>query len=309
MNTEQIQYLAAINQYHSIRRASDDLHITPQALSQSISALENSLSLRLVETSHKGSFLTHQGYIVLEAGSAFLETLQELQEKTSPIHYKHLPSAKLNILAPEGLSHTLLPKLIAQLYLDFPNIQITLDDQYDANDILEKMSTSNLHEFAFLSSYKYQKGHLPDLNNFSDIVFHPLSQSKYCCCIPKQHEIYHYSSISVSTALKYPILITKKGEFLLRKVLESYAQPKKIIAVPNFSVYEQLLRTSPYLSFTRLSSSFEFSIESENRKILPFKEDIIIYFGYIYRQQQQFSPTIQEFLDYTNIYCKHHYGD
>lgn len=310
MNTEHIQYLEAINQYHSIRKASDHLHLTPQALSQSISALESNLNIQLVETSHKGSFLTHQGHIVLEAGNAFLQTLQEVQALTQPKHYKYLPTAKLTILATDGLSHTLLPKLIAQLYLDFPNIHISLDDAHDGESILAKIAASESpHQFAFISTYKYQYGHLPDIQKYPDIVFQPLSQSKYCCCIPKHHEIYHYSSVSIRTALKYPVLITKKGESILRQVLESYAQPKKIISVPNFSVYNQLLLTSPYLSFSRLSSSLEFSIESENRKILPFKEDIIIYFGYIYRQQQQFSPTIQEFLDYTNIYCKHHYGD
>ena len=65
MNMEQIQYLEAINRHHSIRRASEDLHLTPQALSQSISALENSLSLTLVETSHKGTYLTQQGTLFL----------------------------------------------------------------------------------------------------------------------------------------------------------------------------------------------------------------------------------------------------
>ena len=103
--------------------------------------------------------------------------------------------------------------------------------------------------------------------------------------------------------------LSKKGESLQRQVLESYAKPKKVIAVPNFSVYHQLLENSPYLSFSRLSSSLEFSIESVSRKAIPFKEDIRVYFGYIYRTDRELSPLMQEFLDYTLIYCKHHYGD
>lgn len=309
MNMEQIQYLEAINRHHSIRRASEDLHLTPQALSQSISALENSLSLSLVATSHKGTYLTQQGHVILEAGNAFLQTLNELQSVAPPVHYKFLPTAKLDLLSTDGLSNTLLPKLIAQLYMDFPNIEVIVNDHLDCSRILCQLSSDDPHELAFISMYKYQYGNLPDFANHPGLAFQPLSQSKYCCCIPKNHEIYHYNSISVSTALKYPILITKNGESLQRQVLESYARPKKIIAVPNFSVYNQLLQSSPYLSFSRLSSSLEFSIESISRKAIPFKEDIRVYFGYAYRRSQEFSPVIQEFLDYTHIYCKHHYGE
>ena len=309
MNMEQIQYLSAINQHHSIRRASEHLHLTPQALSQSISALEDSLSLSLVGTSHKGTYLTHEGHVVLEAGNAFLQTLDELRSAAPPVHYKYLPTARLDLLATDGLSNTLLPKLIAQLYMDFPNIEISVNDQSSWSRILGQLSKDDPHELAFISMYKYQYGYLPDFANHPGLAFQPLSQSKYCCCIPKNHEIYHYNSISVSTALKYPILITKKGESLQRQVLESYAKPKKVIAVPNFSVYHQLLENSPYLSFSRLSSSLEFSIESVSRKAIPFKEDIRVYFGYIYRTDRELSPLMQEFLDYTLIYCKHHYGD
>ena len=39
MNLEQIKYLAEINRCHSLRQAGEQLHVTAQALSQSLTSL------------------------------------------------------------------------------------------------------------------------------------------------------------------------------------------------------------------------------------------------------------------------------
>ena len=94
MNLEQIKYLAEINRCHSLRQAGEQLHVTAQALSQSLTSLEKELNLTLTESSRTGTFLTSNGHILLDAGEEFLNVIYELQNKNeSKIAYKYLPTA------------------------------------------------------------------------------------------------------------------------------------------------------------------------------------------------------------------------
>lgn len=309
MNLEQIHYLAEINSCHSLRQASEKLHITAQALSQSISSLENELGLHLTESSRRGSYLTKDGHILLDAGEEFLRILAELQSNSRCACYKYLPKSSFDILAVEGLNNAVLPNIIAQLYLDYPKISVKISNMGSCKQILDSLCSPCKHDFAFISVYSYKDGTIPDLSEYPALSFQPLFSSKYCCTIPEGHEIAHYNSVSLNTILKYPLLLHKPSEELLLPLLKAYGTPKKIISIPDFPVFNQLLNDSPYLSLVRLSHSFDASLPLNKRRFLPLKENITIMFGYAYRKECELNPADKEFLDYISTYCKSHYGD
>jgi len=309
MNFDQIRYLAAISRHHSLRHACEHLHVTAQALSQSISTLEKELNLSLTESSRNGTFLTPNGYVLLEAGEKFLHVISELQSQSASSNaYKYLPEANISILTVDGMANTLLPKILSQLYLDYPKIQIKLNHQLSCSQILTTLADTTEYELAFISIFHYKDGILPNLKQYPTLTFQPLVSSKYCCSVPKNHEIYHYNSLSLSTALKYPVMIYKTGEELLLPLLNSYAIPKKIICIPDFATFNQLLQTAPNLTFNRLLSSYDSTLPVNNRKLILLKENITISFGYVYRNNHTFSPMIKEFLDVVSTFCINHYG-
>jgi len=311
MNLNQIKYLAEINRHHSIRQAGEHLYITSQALGQSIAALEKELNLKLIESSRTGTFLTQTGRILLEAGEEFAQVIEELQNSSSSItSYKYLPKANLSILTLTGLSNTLLAKISAYFYQEYPKIQITTNTRLNLSKILTALSAEEIEdEFAFISIYHYKNGALPDLTNYPNLTFKPLTTSKYCCSVPKNHEVFHYKNISLSTVLNYPIVISSGADTLL-PILKAYGTPKKITTIAEYPIFNQFLKQDvSHLTFERLSSSFEASLSLENRKLIPLKEDISVSFGYIYRSNHRFSPLAIEFLDATSKFCKNHYGE
>ncbi len=310
MNLEQIKYLAEINRCHSLRQAGEQLHVTAQALSQSLTSLEKELNLTLTESSRTGTFLTSNGHILLDAGEEFLNVIYELQNKNeSKIAYKYLPTAKLSVIVVDGMVNTLFSRILTQLYLDFPKIQIDLNHNLTTSEMLEKISTDAEHEFAFISVYHYKNGLLPDISQYPNITFKPLVTSKYCCSVPIDHEIYHYNTISVTTALKYPIVLYKTGEELLLPLLTAYGKPHKVLSIPNFATYNQILQDTSYLAFNRLLTSFEAQTPLKNRKLIPLKENITISFGYICQKNRKFSPQSEEFLEAISKYCENHFGN
>ena len=310
MTLDQIRYLVAINQYHSLHQASDHLFITPQALSQSISALEKELKLKLIESSHKGTFLTTNGHILLDAGEEFMRIIAEMQDAANVVSYKNLPKANLEILTVSGMANTLMPKIIAGLYQEYPGIHLKQNTGYGCFRILEKMFDEELpNEFAFLTQFRYVDGTLPKMGEYPTLTFEPLISGRYCVSVPEGHEIYRYSSISLSTVLKYPILILSGTEDIIGAMLSAYGTPRKIILIDDYAVFNQMVQESnTYLTLNRMSSSFETSLAVNRRKNILLKEEIHADFGVVYRNDRPLSPVTVEFLDAVRRYCMKHYG-
>lgn len=81
MNIEQLRYLVEINKCKSITQASENLHISHQALSASIKALERELNVALLTKNSLGSKLTTDGLELLEISSEFIGALNDFISK------------------------------------------------------------------------------------------------------------------------------------------------------------------------------------------------------------------------------------
>ena len=78
MRIEQFEYLLEISQNKSMNAASKNLHISPQALSNSIKKLEDELGLTILERTSMGVSLTPDGKSLLLLIENFLSGLNDL---------------------------------------------------------------------------------------------------------------------------------------------------------------------------------------------------------------------------------------
>lgn len=312
MNLSQIQYLAGLNKYHSLRQASEQLYITPQALRQSLFALEKELDLPLIESSRTGTFLTPTGRILLEAGEEFLRVIAELKNQSHAVNsYKYLPKANFTITTVSGIANTLLAKILAYLHSEYPKIQIKMNTKATTLTILESINSDfPCNEFAFIAVYDNKNGMHPNLHHYPNLIFRPLVTSQYCCSVPKNHEIAHYKEVSLSNVLKYPLVVPYGSEDALIPLLSQYGTAKKIITITEHTVYMQFLQQDhTYLAFDRMLPSFESTLSIDSRRSIPLKENINISMGYIYHANHQFSALATEFLEAVTRFCSNHYGE
>lgn len=79
MRIEQLQYVAAVRRYGSLRRASEHLHVSQPALSEAISKLERELGVTLLERRREGARITLRGSELLEHMMGVLEAVDRLQ--------------------------------------------------------------------------------------------------------------------------------------------------------------------------------------------------------------------------------------
>lgn len=79
MRIEQLEYVAAVTRYGSLRRASERLHVSQPALSEAISKLERELDVQLLERRHDGARITLRGKELLEHMMGVLDAVDRLQ--------------------------------------------------------------------------------------------------------------------------------------------------------------------------------------------------------------------------------------
>lgn len=79
MRIEQLQYLAAVTQFGSLRRASERMHMSQPALSEALSKLERELGVTLLDRRRSGARISRQGRDLLPAMVEVLEAVDRLK--------------------------------------------------------------------------------------------------------------------------------------------------------------------------------------------------------------------------------------
>lgn len=79
MRIEQLEYLAAVTRHTSLRRASEELHISQSALSESVSKLERELGVRLLERQRSGVRISRAGRELMPTITEVLDAVTRLR--------------------------------------------------------------------------------------------------------------------------------------------------------------------------------------------------------------------------------------
>ncbi|WP_339227299.1 LysR family transcriptional regulator [Oceanobacillus sp. FSL K6-2867] len=101
-------------------RAAKELHMSQPAVSQYIAALEKDLGVRLLERSNKFVELNKAGKMVYKYAQEILRNYEQMRMLVSDL--KNEPSGELKIGASYTIGEYVLPKLLAELQEEFPNI-------------------------------------------------------------------------------------------------------------------------------------------------------------------------------------------
>jgi DNA-binding transcriptional LysR family regulator len=111
MRIEQLEYLAAVTQHGSLRRASERLHLSQPALSEALSKLERELGVTLLDRRRSGARISTQGQELLPTMVEVLEAVDRLRQAAGD------PSLSMRMLrvgtVNAGTSSVLVPAMHA----------------------------------------------------------------------------------------------------------------------------------------------------------------------------------------------------
>lgn len=122
MNFEQLAYVKKLYELESMIQASESIHISQSAMSQSLTNLEKELGYKLFSRSRKGTTLT-------EAGNRLIPFILEILESKDAL-LSEIAMMKTNIKGTlrvgtiPTLFHKILPKALSQFKDNHPNVDV-----------------------------------------------------------------------------------------------------------------------------------------------------------------------------------------
>ena len=231
-------YVVAKNKH--MTRASEELHISQPAISQSIKKLEEQIGGTLFLRSNKGMELTEEGKMFYDYVKGALELISNAENEFTS--FKDLSKGEINIGCSATLTKLILVDALKAFHQDYPNINININNGL-TKDLINDLKLGKL-DFVI-----YNESNIKETN---------LNLDKLCEL--KQGFIYNpvffTDDINSFEELNNKPLILQKEESNSRKLLDFIALQNSVKLIPKMEVVSQDLITE----FTNIGLGVGFSI-------------------------------------------------
>ncbi|QOS77028.1 LysR family transcriptional regulator [Paenibacillus sp. JNUCC31] len=234
MNLEQLEYVVEIAKTQSFSAASEHLHVTQSAISQSIHRLENELGMILFERSRQGTFPTPEGKPFIAKALDILQRIDELKSLnaetsslTGELHVATFPSV--------------MPYLVqtaADMKREHPQLNIAIEEK-GSMEIIEDIRNNKTH-LGFIAIYAKQ------LREFDGLHFSPMYSGKLVVCTHHQSELAKLSRVTPEQLKEHKLALYRDGfiEDFLQEFTYDYGPLSILFKTNNSEAITTVLRNN-----------------------------------------------------------------
>ena len=231
-------YMVAKNKH--MTKASEELHISQPAISQSIKKLEEQLGGTLFLRSNKGMELTKEGEMFYEYVKGALELIHNAENEFTS--FKDLSKGEIKIGCSTTLTKLILMDTLKEFHKDYPNININITNDL-TNNLINDLKVGKL-DFVIFNESTIKETNL-NIEKIKELrqgfIYNP---------------DYYTDNIKNFDELNNIPLILQKEESNSRKLLDYIALENNVRLLPKMEVVSQELVTE----FTNIGLGVGFSI-------------------------------------------------
>lgn len=283
----QLRAFVALARTSSFTDAAISLHVTQSALSGLIKELEQILGVQVVNRSTRKVQLSEVGREFYPLATKVLQDLDGALDTMAD--FKTLKRGVVRIAAPQLMSCSVLPDVIAGFKRQCPDIQVRLFD------CLVESVLSKVH------SGEVDFGVGPEREPASDIAARTLFEMPFVVVFPKAHPLEKMKRVTWGDALSYP-LIALQGEFTQRLRVDLHASWRDMALNPTNEVSfmtTALAMVSAGLGVTTCLPYASPLIKLYGLKSRPLLDPVINRKFFIFtRKDRPLSPAAQSFMEY-----------
>ena len=231
-------YVVAKNKH--MTKASEELHISQPAISQSIKKLEEQLGGILFLRSNKGMQLTEEGKMFYEYVKGALTLINNAENEFTS--FKNLSKGEIKIGCSTTLTKLILIDVLKKFHREYPNININITNDLTSN-LIKNLKIGKLDFVIFNeSNVKENSLYLEKIKELKQgFIYNP--------------EFYKDDVTNFEDLNNLP-LILQKGESNSRKLLDYIALKNNVKLIPKMEVVSQELITE----FTNIGLGVGFAI-------------------------------------------------
>ncbi|MFL6657683.1 MAG: LysR family transcriptional regulator [Massilia sp.] len=209
----QLRAFVALARTGSFTLAAAYLHVTQAALSGLIKELEQTLGTRLVDRSTRRIALTEVGREMYPLVSKMIDDLDGALQDIA--NHTQLKKGVVRIAAPQLMSCTLLPEVIAAYRQAYPDIQVRLVD----------CAVDNVTSRVLSGEVDFAIG--PEREPGPQIAAAVLFEMPFVMVFPQGHPLEHKKRLTWSDLADYPF-ISLQGQFTERLLSEIHSALREV---------------------------------------------------------------------------------
>lgn len=287
MRLEQFYYFVKIADLHSFSAASADLFVSQQALSTSIKNLEEDFRTELF-------IRTPRGVVLSEDGKFFYDRAVEILSISEQIYrhflYEPATSDSFNVALNANVKTFYFPRIISYFLKEYPLVKINYmitPNENIIDTVLQGRAT-----FGVLPVLRLEKEFpftLPP-----EINFIPLIYTHYALLTSIDSPLANFKSISISTIVKYPIILnTSTDSSLFAQAFSHYSDSANIFYADSFTLQRQMVEDNlGNMLFLQSDPS-----PSERFCKIPITNDIAVCVGFLHNSTTPLSSFQQFFVE------------
>jgi DNA-binding transcriptional LysR family regulator len=286
MDTKQLQYFLTICKKKSLSKAAEDLYISQQALSSSISHLENELGCRLFVRSSTGVKPTPEGMYFKIQASKMLELHEQTIQHLADFHHE-LPN--LTVGSAYGIIGEMSDLLLNKYRLNQEDIHLKIIEYQDLD-----CEQAVLHESVDLG---LAIG--PIRSSKLDTI--PLITRRYTFIVHRSHPLAQYETISLEQ-LANENIIMMNSKFQAHQLLNTLSRQKGIklqyaYECGEIAPIQQLVLNQYGIG---ISTDFESAhkIHPDLKTLYLDEPDYLWAVYLITKKQTSLSPVCRRFIEY-----------
>jgi len=249
-----IFYIVAKHKH--MTRASEELHISQPAISQSIKKLEEQLDGTLFIRSNKGMELTSEGKMFYDYVKGALELINNAENEFTS--FKDLSKGEVKIGASTTLTKIILMDALKKFHKDYPNIEINITNDLTSNLLIDL----NKGKLDFVI---FNEGDIKETN----IKVNQIAELKQGFLY--NPDFFNDNIKKVDELNNYPLIMQKK-ESNSRKFIDEQMLKQNILLKPKTEVVSQDL----VIEFTEAGFGIGFGIIELAKKNYPHLKEISI---------------------------------
>ena len=295
VSLRQLRAFVAVARTGSFTYAADSLHVTQSALSGLIKELELVLGVRLIDRSTRKIQLSDVGRGVYPLIDKIIQDLDNVLDDIGGL--KSLKTGVVRIAAPQLMSCTLLPEVIAAYRIDHPDIQIRLVDCV-VESVLPRV---------FSSEVDFGIG--PERDPSPEITARTLFEMPFMAVFPQGHPLGKLKRIRWADAVEYPI-IALQGQFTERLSVDLH------VTLPNLTLnpsHEVTFMTTA-LSMVSANQGIAVCLPYARSLALPYRlqmrllhdPEVTRKFFVFTRNGRSLSPAAESFIDFLFRFVEQH---
>lgn len=239
LNQRSLSYFLRVLEAGSIKRASDELMITPQGLSKTIQNLEKELGKKLFIRSSGGVRPTADALRLKPHAVRILKEFESLQKNLSQ---PDEPEELLTVAMAYGILDFIGSDFIASFYREYPNIRLNLLEMPDSV-IVENLAKGKI-DMAVLPAPL-------DSAHFTGV---PMMTARHCLLIHKSHPLAEKKSIQYSDLADQPLALKGRSYTIfntnISRFLSAGIQPKIMIETSSDKLIHDLAEANLAIGVT-----------------------------------------------------------